>query len=277
MIDRRAVQSRTVDTHVHVGRDRYGPIEPYLATMDRLGVAAAVLVARQWQYDNRELFEAARVAPGRFRVVAAVDLDAPSAFVELDRVVEAGAVGIRVDPEVLTRVPKAIIDRLAASPLVVSLTARPEVLAIPALARALDHVPNPLRMEHFGGLRAHHLERDDPWRRAILALAERPNMNMMWSGLWLNAGVPWPYEPAHDLLADVVDAFGPARICWSGDWNRPEPTGAHISDDDYSAEAALVVRLAGPAAPAILSETGVRLFALRGLEVPVGPQGAERP
>ena len=261
MSDLERMPPGTIDAHVHIGRDRYGPSSAYAAVMDRLGIAAAVLVARQWQFDNTELLMAAQAAPVRFRVVAAVDLLAPGAADVLERLIAAGIAGIRVDPEWLMSAPDPVWRAIDAAGLVVSVVPKVELIAAIEFARALARRQCPVRLEHLGGIRPVEMDRADGRRRAILALADQPNVSMLWSGMWLNAGSPRPYPTAHDLLDQVLDAFGAERLCWSGDWNRPgPPIGSHIDDADYAAEADLVTRLAGTDAPSILGGTARRLF-----------------
>jgi predicted TIM-barrel fold metal-dependent hydrolase len=254
-----------IDSHVHIGRDSYGRIEPYRAVMDRLGVRAGVLVARQWRFDNTELFDAAAADPDRLRVVGAIELLAPEAEAALAEAIEAGIVGLRVDPEWLIAGPDAPIWRwIADAGLIVSVTPRIEVLATDAFAAALGSLGDvPVRLEHLGGIRHAEMSVGDDRVMRILALAQRPNLVTMWSGFWLNAGLPWPYPTADPILRASLEAFGPDRICWSGDWNRPAPPiGSHIPDEDYEREADVVHRAAGLDAPAILSTTAARLFGL---------------
>jgi predicted TIM-barrel fold metal-dependent hydrolase len=261
-----------IDSHVHIGRDSYGAIEPYRAVMDRLGLRAAVLVARQWQFNNTELLHAAAAEPDRLRVVGAVELLAPEAEAAIAHAVEAGIAGLRVDPEWLAADPHAPVwRRIADAGLVVSLAPRIDVVATDAFAAALGALDDvTVRLEHLGGIRHAKMSIGDERVLRILALAERPNVVTMWSGFWLNAGSPWPYPTADPILRESLDAFGPERICWSGDWNRPGPTiGSHISDEEYEHEVDVVHRVAGSDAVAILSGTAARLFAFHASRQPL--------
>lgn len=253
----------TIDSHVHIGLDAYGPVETFVETMGRLGLHGAVLVARQWQFDSRELLAAAARYPERFRVIAGVDALAADAIDRLDELVAEGIVGIRVDPEWLLS-DLSLWRRVRDSGLIVSVTPRISIIASPAFRSALDALGGTtIRLEHLGGLRPGAMPPDGPEVRAVLGLADRPDVMTMWSGLWLNAGEGWPYRVAQPLLGAVIDAFTPERICWSGDWNRPAPPiGSHIDDAAYAAEAQLPGILAGDAGSMILSATPARLFGL---------------
>jgi L-fuconolactonase len=253
-----------IDSHVHIGADSYGPIERYRATIDRLELRGAVLVARQWQFDNTELIEA-MASDDRFRVVGAVDLTAPDADAALGRWLDAGIVGLRADPAWLVGDPDASIwRRIAHARLLVSFTPHVDTLASRAFRVALEVLGDcAIRIEHLGGLRPAEIPLGDDRAVSILRLADRPNVVTMWSGFWLNAGSPWPYPTADQLLRSSLDAFGPDRMCWSGDWNRPAPpVGSHITDGDYTREAHIVRRIAGGDADAILKTTATRLFKL---------------
>lgn len=263
----RRFASGTVDAHVHVGLDRYGPLDAFVATMDRTGLEAAVLVQHQGQTDNRYLLEALEGDPTRFAVVAALEADASPD--ELRATVRSGAIGIRARPEIdlsgrRSRAFWRAVDELG---LVVSVIGVPGVIASPtfrANVRALAGAR--FRLEHVAGIRPADAPATSPDGR-ILELSAEPNVWLMWSGFWLNAGSDRPYASAVETLRATHAAFGPDRICWSGDWNRPGPPfGHHISDGDYIAEADLIARSVGVAEPAhrraILGGTARRLFGL---------------
>ena len=54
-----------VDTHVHIGRDHYEPVEMLLAQMELNGVAKTVLVQSTATLDNSYVLECIRRFPGR--------------------------------------------------------------------------------------------------------------------------------------------------------------------------------------------------------------------
>jgi predicted TIM-barrel fold metal-dependent hydrolase len=258
----------TVDAHVHLGLDRYGPVQAYVATMGRTRLDAAVLVQHQGQTDNRYLFEALHSNPARFAVLAALATGAGPE--EVRSAVQSGAVGIRVRPEIdlsgrRRRAFWGAVDDLG---LIVSVIGVPHVIASPtfrAAVRALADVR--FRLEHVAGIKHVESAVTSPDVRRIFELGAELNVWLMWSGFWLNAGSGWPYTRATETIRASLAAFGPERICWSGDWNRPgPPIGSHINDADYVAEADLIEGPFGVLLPAdrraILGDTARRLFGL---------------
>lgn len=251
----------TIDAHVHVGLARYGPVEPLIAAMDRLGMRHAVLVQYRWHADDRYLLASAARYPGRFAVVGYVDPNGPDPVGTLSGEVAAGLQGLRLAPDARSpgRRPFALWAAAETLGLVVSVTGPPETVASPAFARLVRRFPGlRFRLEHLGGIRA----RATAPRvvRAVLRLADAPNVVTMWSGFWLNAGDAWPYAAARPVVRDSLTAFGATRICWSGDRDRPD-----LTDGAYVAEAGLLERSFGvddPVARAqILGGTARSLFA----------------
>ena len=68
-----------VDTHVHIGRDHYEPVEMLLAQMELNGVSKTVLVQSTATLDNSYVLECRQRFPGRLAVVCRVDVDDPAA------------------------------------------------------------------------------------------------------------------------------------------------------------------------------------------------------
>ena len=63
-----------IDTHCHAGLEKYEPIESMVDQMFRNRVTGAVLVQHLGQYDNRYLVDCAQRFPGRFAIVALVEV-----------------------------------------------------------------------------------------------------------------------------------------------------------------------------------------------------------
>jgi predicted TIM-barrel fold metal-dependent hydrolase len=223
----------TIDAHVHVGLAKYGPIEPYLAAMDRLGLRGAVLVQYRWERDNTYLLECAARFPDRFRAVGVVDHTSDDARDQARAWAGLGLAGFRIPADAATR---PIFEVAAELGLVLSVHDQPEAIVEPAFVRLLRDFPEvSVRLEHLGGIRHDAVGPSHPVGRAFLALATCPSVWTMWSGFWLNAGEPFPYPRARELAAASLDAFGADRICWSGDWNREG-----VDDRTYRREADLV-------------------------------------
>jgi predicted TIM-barrel fold metal-dependent hydrolase len=251
----------TLDSHVHVGITKYGPVEPYLETMDRVGLRRAVLVQYVWNEENGYLEACVRRWPERFAAVAIVDPRGPDAGARVRRLVERGAArGLRVAPSMLTGagVRAGWWEAVETGDLTISVTGPFDELIEPGLAATIAAHPTVrFRLEHLGGFQ-HAASPGRARFRRFLGLADRPNTFTMWSGFWLNAADGYPYRSARPALRDSLAAFGADRICWSGDWNRPG-----IDDATYLREANLaeIADLRGERElEAILAGTALRLF-----------------
>ena len=85
-----------VDTHVHIGRDHYEPVEMLLAQMELNGVAKTVLVQSTATLDNSYVLECRQRFPERLAVVCRVDVDDPAAPDTLESLRDAGAETLRI-------------------------------------------------------------------------------------------------------------------------------------------------------------------------------------
>ncbi|WP_116948926.1 amidohydrolase family protein [Jiangella endophytica] len=246
-----------VDAHVHAGPPKYAPIERYRATMAASGIGGAVLVQHLGNSDNRYLLDAVRADPARFAGVALVDraddAEAPLA---------AGFAGLRVAPGGLPDGSgAAVFDVLAAAGAVASVTGPfadvvSDGFASVVAARPRLHV----RLEHLGWFRYQPGSPDIHAFDRLLALAELPNVSVMWSGFFANAGTPYPYPDARPYLDRCLAAFGPERTMWSGDWNR-----AGLAAGEYDAAVELASSswgLDGAQAADVLGGTAARVFGL---------------
>lgn len=213
-----------VDSHVHVGRWKYPPLEEYLPAMKEAGVAAAVLVQFVGNADNAYLGQCVAAHPGRLAAVAMVEPDTHGAPAHVARLAATGRFGgIRL--WATTRSPGA--DPLAvwraveAAGLVASVRGPLHDIADPAFAALLDELPAlRFRLEHLGFTEYPAADRRDFGR--FLDLAARPGAHTMWAGFYANSGTPYPHPDADPFLRDAVAAFGARRVTWSGDWNRPD-------------------------------------------------------
>ena len=85
-----------VDTHVHIGRNHYEPVEMLLAQMELNGVSKTVLVQSTATLDNSYVLECKSRFPGRLSVVCRVDVDDPAAPDTLSSLHAAGAETVRL-------------------------------------------------------------------------------------------------------------------------------------------------------------------------------------
>lgn len=230
-----------IDCHVHVGPPRYPGLGDLRSVLRSGGTTHVVLVQTLGNFDNEPLLmEAAE--PEVIGAIVAVDLDLSDASTELYRLAaNETVVGVRLqasgswEESADARLWPAIADtcRLVSVPGVLDRVVGGE------FERLAVRWPNVLfRLEHAGGTLFSEIAPDDPRFAGLFRLHRHPNICVMWSGFFHNAGMPYPYEGAHRHLELLFDRFGPDRICWSGDVNR-----AGLRDGDYERDAALLSRL----------------------------------
>ena len=210
-----------VDAHCHVSPCWYEPVECLIAQMDRNGVAQAVLIQMQGQYDNEYQFECESRYPGRFASVVLIDTAMPDAPRQLAGLAAQGARGVRLQPGD----PPSVWHEAAETGLVVSCVGTPLSFASPAFADLLDTVPRlPVIIEHLGGMTAWDESSTEAVRDAVLALGRFPNTYMKIHGLgeFCHRKMPvadhFPFEPAGlTLLHSTCDAFV-GRVMWGSDF-----------------------------------------------------------
>lgn len=218
-----------VDSHCHVSRAWYEPVETLLFQMDRNGVEHAVLIQIMGQTDNSYQTACVRRYPGRFASIVLVDTSRPDAPQELERLAAEGASGVRFTPA--TRSPgddPLLIWRVAERRgLAVSCGGNSAAFAAPEFARVIEAVPNlPIVIEHLGGLS--HPETTPDWqerRRQVFGLARYPNTFIKIPGLGefarraMPVTEPFPFEePIPPLLEQAHEAFGSGRMMWGSDY-----------------------------------------------------------
>ncbi len=219
-----------VDTHCHVSRDWFEPVENLLFQMDRNDVAYAVLTQIQSEFDNSYQFECVRRYPGRFLNVVRVDEKSPTALDDLARLKERGAHGVRF----LTTTrspgddPLAIWRRAAALGLPATvLGTSTAAFAADEFAAIVQALPDlTIVIEHLGSF-SHPDGEEPPYplRRKVFALARFPNVYIKIHGLgeFTPRQVPFveprPFGPNIPPLLDLAyEAFGPGRMMWGSDY-----------------------------------------------------------
>lgn len=255
--------AEVIDAHVHVGLDKYGPIEAFLAVMDDLGMGRAILVQHIGQYDNAYLTGCVRRFPARFVAIGGIDPADPAAPERLERDMhEGGLAGVRLPAAASSTGPDplAIWRRAAKLGAIVSVSGPFEDLISDAFESIVAGHPGVrFRFEHLGWLKLASERAPYARFRRFLRLARYPNTFVMLSGFYLNSTSPYPYPTSADVVALAYRAFGAERLMWSGDWNRPD-----LAPGDYRRE----IDLIGGAFPVdsesdrrkILGGTAARLF-----------------
>ncbi len=210
-----------IDAHVHVGLDRYEPIELLCAHLDLTGVSGAVLVQHHAQTDNTYLVECLNRFPHRFSAIMRVPLDDDGRAVH--HWAAQGCTGLR--QRARSRCPGA--DPLgqwraaADLGLPVSVYGTPTDFVSADFAEVIATFPDlPIVLEHLGGA--------DPGARPpasafapVFALARHPHVLMKVPGFGELAPPPLTSEDhaaAEGLLDAALNAFGPDRLLWGSDW-----------------------------------------------------------
>ncbi|GAA5209648.1 amidohydrolase family protein [Microbacterium kyungheense] len=93
--------------------------------------------------------------------------------------------------------------------------------AVPELTIVLDHLGKPA----VGDVDAAAPAGGTPWARALAALAERPNVICKLSGLPAESSGEWSAAQVRPFLDVALDAFGPERLLFGGDWPVSGPYG----------------------------------------------------
>ncbi len=216
-----------VDTHVHIGRDHYEPVEMLLAQMELNGVAKAALVQSTATLDNSYALECVRRFPGRFSAVCRVDVNDPMAPDRLAGLRNAGAESLRIRN--FHRSPGSdslALWRAAADlDMSVSVGGPADVFASAEFDALLSALPNlTVIIEHLAGMGiyavgASEMPPEATFRRA-LTLARHPNTVIKIHGMGEISAPPFPYRKTPPWVRMAYNAFGPERMIWGSDWPR---------------------------------------------------------
>jgi predicted TIM-barrel fold metal-dependent hydrolase len=228
------VDEPVIDCHVHIFdpvrfpyADTYysptgaeiGTVEQLARTHDVHGVRHAVLVGPNSGYgeDNSYLLDALAAAPGRYRGVAVVPVDA--GHTELADLRAAGVLGVTLNAaqlgvEYYAGAGKQL-DALAELDMVADIQVIGEQLLElgPLLERSgvrvlVDHGGRPDPAE---GL-------DDPGFRELLRWGREGRAVVKISGMVKWSHQPHPHEDTWPYIRALIDAFGPDRCVWASDW-----------------------------------------------------------
>lgn len=281
------MSARVVDSHLHVwdlavgdyawlGQQHGELYRSFTAEMardelDTAGIPAAVLVqAEDSERDTRFLLETAE----RFAFVAGV-----VGWVRLD---DPGQAAAQLDQHGRHPAFRGVRHLVHDDP-------RDEFLDLPAVRRSLAllaqrclpfDVPDawPRHLAGVSRLAADLTElrvvvdhlgkpprgRDDldAWARALREVARRPNTVAKVSGLQVD-GQPLTREALRPVWDIALEAFGPARLMYGGDWPMTVPSGGYQAT--WAVLSDLVAELSPDESARVLAGTAVSVY---GLEVP---------
>jgi L-fuconolactonase len=236
-----------VDTHCHAGLNWFEPVEMLVRQMELNGVEKATLVQHRGTYDNSYLIECAKKHPGKFAVVAIVDVSKADAGKALEGWARKGAVGVRLNAGDRSRGkdPLAIWKKASELGLAVSVPGQPEQFASREFEEVVASLPSlPIVIEHLAGVRPGEKEPYTTYKKALL-LSKYPNTYIKVGGLGeiserppvLRPEFRFDYTPP--LVDMALEAFGPRRVMWGSDYppvsNREGYGNALSGIRDYAA------------------------------------------
>ena len=215
-----------VDTHCHAGTSWFEPVEMLLHQMNANVVERAVLIQHRGTYDNGYLFECAQRFPGRFAVVAMVDVSSADAPGALEAWSEEGAVGVRLTPTERSPGPDplSIWRKAAELGLVVSSIGGVDEFASDEFRALVAELPQlTIVVEHLAGVGQGSRPPYTAFEKA-LRLADHPNVYLKVGGLGeiserpptLSSDFRFDYSPP--LIEMARAAFGPQRMMWGSDY-----------------------------------------------------------
>ena len=222
-----------IDTHCHISLNWFEPVEILLEEMTRNGVDQALLTQFFGVYDNSYLVESVKRFPGRFGVIALVDVNDPAAPQHLEALSEQGVQGIRFNTAMRSpgSDPLAVWRKAAELGMIASVMGSVEGYADAEFEGIVKGLPDlKIVIEHLGGVGAFfgpgRADQAVPYQtyKAVLELAKYPNTYMKIPGLGEFCARPMPFQqpfPFVDvppLVEMAADAFGVERCMWGSDF-----------------------------------------------------------
>ena len=224
---------RLWDGHAHVfapdlnfvSPRRYTPayvasVEQYLALLDAHGLDAGLLTQPSFLgTDNSHMLAAVAKAPERLRAVVVVDPAIDDRA--LDTLGAQGAVGVRLNlegrelPDLRAGSWPGLFERVRSRNWHVEFHRRAGDL--PGLVEPLIEAGLRVCVDHFGRPDP-ALGAADPGFRSLLGMASSGQVWVKVSAAYRTGGVQRGEALAPTLLAELLAAFGSARLIWASDW-----------------------------------------------------------
>ena len=126
--------------------------------------------------------------------------------------------------------------------------------ALPELTIVLDHLGKP----SVGTKDAPALAEDTPWAAAFRELARRDNVVCKLSGLPAESRDGWDAAQLRPFLDVALEAFGPERLLFGGDWPVSQPFGRWVD----TVASWLADRAGEPERDAVLAGNAERVYGL---------------
>ena len=222
-----------VDTHCHTSQDWFEPVEILLDEMNRNGVDKAVLTQFFGVYDNSYMIDCMRRFPGRFSVIALIDVAQTDALQQLEELANQGVESLRLNVNMRSpgSDPLAIWFKAADLGMSVSSMGTVEDFASDEFEGIVKELPSlKIIIEHLAGVGAYfgpgRADRSVPYDtyQKALALAKYPNTYVKVPGLGefcprpATFTRPYPFEEVPPLIEMALAAFGAERLMWGSDF-----------------------------------------------------------
>jgi L-fuconolactonase len=215
------------ESHVHVSRQKFPPVESYLNEMTSLGISKAILSQNIGNGDNEYLIESVRKFPDKFRAIAMFDYQdeqTPSLINSLKDVPEIIGARLFADSGEGSGNPLAIWEAIRENNWIASVRGPIAKLDAPFFRGILQEFSDvKIRIEHLGSFK--FTEDRSSEFDVILELSEFSNLYIMWGGFYANSSRQFPYLDAAPYLKSSLRAYGAERVMWTGDWNANIPQG----------------------------------------------------
>lgn len=201
--------------------------EELVPQMDAVGVQRAVLVPPSWAIDHNDAsIAAARALPDRFAVMGRIEIEDPAVHGTLAAfTAQPGMVGVRL---AFRREPHATYladgtadwfwPEAAEVGLQVMVYAPGRLPQIAEVARR--HPTLRVIVDHMGVNPEADAEDRKRQLADTVAIAELPNVAVKLSALPLYSAQPFPHRDVHELVYELVEAFGAQRCFWGSDMTR---------------------------------------------------------
>ena len=232
-----AAKYRVIDSHVHVWikdpkypwakettrpPDKDATAEMLLDLMKANGVDNTVIIqVIHYRWDNSYLADVLKRYPAKFRGVARVNPESPSAPDDLSRLVETqGFRGVRISPAGNASgdwISGPLMPPLwkRCDSLKVPMTVLAPVTRMPEVGRLIEKYPNlTVVIEHMA---------DSPLDKPqmldmLIALKRYPKVFVKVSHTWSLSKQDYPYLDSQAQVKRLYDAFGPQRLMAGTDW-----------------------------------------------------------
>jgi predicted TIM-barrel fold metal-dependent hydrolase len=196
-------------------------VEQLIDVFDASGITHGLVVTPMagYQSDNSVTLDALSRYPKRLRGIAVVEADVTEA--EVDRLVESGVAGIRIDligrgtDYVCTLGGKRLLNMMRDRKLITQIQYEFDQLA--EVGGILSAEAGLLVIDHAGRPDVARGS-EQPGFKSLLKLAEREHVAVKLSGPFRFSRTGYPFSDTIPYMRKVFEAFGASRCVWGSDW-----------------------------------------------------------